>query len=74
MIQLVMQINMCNFQYGLTCHTMIGIAIDGDAEQETYIVKQVGKVSALKKMVEEQHIDYEKTFISHCGMVSDDEA
>ncbi|CDS12111.1 hypothetical protein LRAMOSA04306 [Lichtheimia ramosa] len=45
-----------------------GIAIDGDAEQETYIVKQVGKVSALKKLVEEQHIDYEKTFISHCGM------
>lgn len=51
----------------------IGIAIDGDAEHETYIVKQAGKVSALKKLVEEQHIDYQKTFISHCGMVSDDD-
>ncbi|CDH52476.1 l-glutamine d-fructose 6-phosphateamidotansferase [Lichtheimia corymbifera JMRC:FSU:9682] len=45
-----------------------GLAADGDAEGETYIFKQVGKVAALKKLVDEQQIDFEKTFISHCGM------
>ncbi|KAI9312972.1 putative GFA1-glucosamine--fructose-6-phosphate transaminase [Dichotomocladium elegans] len=45
-----------------------GLACDGDADNETYIFKQVGKVAALKKLVNEQHIDFDKSFISHCGM------
>ncbi|KAI9319665.1 L-glutamine D-fructose 6-phosphate amidotransferase [Dichotomocladium elegans] len=45
-----------------------GLAADGDNESETYIFKQVGKVAALKKLVDGQAIDFEKTFISHCGM------
>ncbi|KAL1932389.1 hypothetical protein VTP01DRAFT_9445 [Rhizomucor pusillus] len=45
-----------------------GLAADGDKENEVLIVKQVGKVAALKKLVSEQQIDFSKTFISHCGM------
>ncbi|KAG0168468.1 glutamine--fructose-6-phosphate transaminase (isomerizing) [Apophysomyces sp. BC1034] len=45
-----------------------GLAADGDMEGETYIFKQVGKVAALKKLVDEQTCDFEKTFVSHCGM------
>lgn len=41
-----------------------GLAADGDTEGETYIFKQVGKVAALKKLVDEQQIDFQKTFIS----------
>ncbi|KAI8141467.1 putative GFA1-glucosamine--fructose-6-phosphate transaminase [Fennellomyces sp. T-0311] len=45
-----------------------GLAADGDAETETLIIKQVGKVAALKKLVDEQDVDFSKSFISHCGM------
>ncbi|ORZ12261.1 hypothetical protein BCR42DRAFT_420317 [Absidia repens] len=45
-----------------------GLACDGDADDSTVILKQVGKVAALKKLVDEQPIDFNKTFISHCGM------
>jgi glucosamine--fructose-6-phosphate aminotransferase (isomerizing) len=48
----------------------LGFACDGDSEDSTLIIKQVGKVAALKKLVDEQQIDFDKTFISHCGMVS----
>lgn len=48
----------------------LGFACDGDSDDTTIIVKQVGKVAALKKLVDEQQIDFGKTFISHCGMVS----
>lgn len=34
------------------------------------IVKQVGKVAALRKLIDEQKVDFGKTFISHCAMVS----
>ncbi|KAI9266492.1 putative GFA1-glucosamine--fructose-6-phosphate transaminase [Phascolomyces articulosus] len=45
-----------------------GLAVDGESSDETYIFKQVGKVAALKKLVNEQQVDFEKAFISHCGM------
>jgi glucosamine--fructose-6-phosphate aminotransferase (isomerizing) len=48
---------------------LIGFAIDGDNE-DAVIIKQVGKVAALRKLVDEQPLDFEKPFISHCGMVS----
>jgi glucosamine--fructose-6-phosphate aminotransferase (isomerizing) len=31
-------------------------------------MKQVGKVAALRKLVDEQTLDFERSFISHCGM------
>ncbi|KAF7727472.1 glutamine--fructose-6-phosphate transaminase (isomerizing) [Apophysomyces ossiformis] len=45
-----------------------GLAVDGDEEKETYIFKQVGKVAALRELTFNQPVDFEKTFISHCGM------
>ncbi|KAF9577103.1 glutamine--fructose-6-phosphate transaminase (isomerizing), partial [Lunasporangiospora selenospora] len=46
-----------------------GLAIDGDSEKEVLIFKQVGKVAALQKLIEEQKaVDWNKTFVSHCGM------
>ncbi|KAI9497887.1 isomerising glucosamine-fructose-6-phosphate aminotransferase [Zychaea mexicana] len=45
-----------------------GLAVDGDKKKETVIIKQVGKVAALKKLVNEQDIDFSKAFVSHCGM------
>ncbi|KAI8997469.1 glutamine-fructose-6-phosphate transaminase [Pilobolus umbonatus] len=44
-----------------------GFAVDGDKEDIT-IMKQVGKVAALRKLVKEQTVDFNKHFISHCGM------
>jgi glucosamine--fructose-6-phosphate aminotransferase (isomerizing) len=46
------------------------VAVDGDTEEEVLIVKQVGKVAALRKLIDEQKVDFGKTFISHCSMVS----
>jgi hypothetical protein len=48
----------------------LGIAADGDTEDSVLIVKQVGKVAALRKLIDEQKVDFGKTFISHCSMVS----
>ncbi|CAG8757603.1 12674_t:CDS:2, partial [Cetraspora pellucida] len=45
-----------------------GLAVDGDANCEVFIYKQVGKVAALKKLVSEQEVDFERQFVSHCGM------
>ncbi|CAO3668083.1 unnamed protein product [Umbelopsis ramanniana] len=45
-----------------------GVAVDADAEDDTMIVKQVGKVAALRKLIDEQKVDFNKTFISHCSM------
>lgn len=55
----------------MTYHYYLGLAADGDEEGETLIVKQKGKVAALKQLVEEQQIDFSKVFVSHCGMVSE---
>ncbi|PKY22160.1 glucosamine-fructose-6-phosphate aminotransferase [Rhizophagus irregularis] len=45
-----------------------GLAIDGDDSGVVLIYKQVGKVAALKKLVAEATVDFEKEFVSHCGM------
>ncbi|CAG8509665.1 8615_t:CDS:2, partial [Scutellospora calospora] len=45
-----------------------GIAVDGESSDEVYLFKQVGKVAALKKLVSEQKIDFEKQFVNHCAM------
>ncbi|KAF9367958.1 glutamine--fructose-6-phosphate transaminase (isomerizing), partial [Mortierella sp. AD011] len=43
-----------------------GLAIDGDGEKDVLIYKQVGKVAALQKLIEEQKsINWGKTFTSH---------
>ncbi|KAI7904756.1 glutamine-fructose-6-phosphate transaminase [Cokeromyces recurvatus] len=44
-----------------------GLAVDGDND-DILIMKQVGKVAALKKLVFDEQIDFGKPFISHCGM------
>ncbi|RHZ55462.1 hypothetical protein Glove_415g37 [Diversispora epigaea] len=45
-----------------------GMAVDGDDSEEVFIFKQVGKVGALRKFLAERQIDFEKQFVSHCGM------
>ncbi|BFZ62781.1 glutamine--fructose-6-phosphate transaminase (isomerizing) [Saitoella coloradoensis] len=46
-----------------------GLAVDGDAQDETFIFKEVGKVSALRKMIEEEgKPDTSKAFFSHVGI------
>lgn len=45
-----------------------GLAIDGDKKNEVFAVKEVGKVAALKKLVEESKFDEAKVFDSHAGI------
>jgi glutamine---fructose-6-phosphate transaminase (isomerizing) len=45
-----------------------GMAVDGDSENEIYLFKQVGKVAALRKLIDEQHVDMNKKFIAHAGI------
>jgi glucosamine--fructose-6-phosphate aminotransferase (isomerizing) len=45
-----------------------GLAIDGDKKNEVIAVKEVGKVAALRKLVEEQQLDETKVFDSHAGI------
>ncbi|EGF79594.1 hypothetical protein BATDEDRAFT_17096 [Batrachochytrium dendrobatidis JAM81] len=46
-----------------------GIAIDGDTEGNVLLFKQVGKVAALRKKIEEQKdLDTDKIFVAHAGM------
>lgn len=45
-----------------------GIAIDGDKPGETFVVRQIGKVAALKKEYELKAYDQTKKFISHAGI------
>ncbi|PWN29894.1 putative GFA1-glucosamine--fructose-6-phosphate transaminase [Jaminaea rosea] len=45
-----------------------GIAVDGDAEKDVLIFKQVGKVDALRKHIAESPVDFTKTFLSQVGM------
>ncbi|KAI8887805.1 glucosamine-6-phosphate synthase [Backusella circina FSU 941] len=44
-----------------------GFSVDGDND-DIAIMKQVGKVAALRKLVDEQSLDFERPFVSHCGM------
>ncbi|AGO10420.1 AaceriABL036Cp [[Ashbya] aceris (nom. inval.)] len=45
-----------------------GIAIDGDAADETFIFKQIGKVSALEREIAERAPARDARFVSHCGI------
>ena len=45
-----------------------GTAIDGDEPDSTVIIKQIGKVEALKKEIEKYNLDREVTFVSHVGI------
>ena len=46
-----------------------GIACDGDKENEVYLFKQVGKVNALRKLINDRKdVDFSKSFISHTSM------
>ena len=45
-----------------------GLAIDGDKKNEVFAVKEVGKVAALRKLVDEQNFDLNKVFDSHAGI------
>lgn len=45
-----------------------GIAIDGDELDSTLIIKQIGKVSALKKEIAKVNPNRDVTFVSHCGI------
>ncbi|KAG0661897.1 glutamine--fructose-6-phosphate transaminase (isomerizing), partial [Monosporozyma unispora] len=45
-----------------------GIAIDGDEPDSTVIIKQIGKVEALKKEISKYDLDRKVTFVSHVGI------
>lgn len=45
-----------------------GIAITGDNLDETFIFKQIGKVSELKKEIDLNNPNKDVTFVSHCGI------
>ncbi|KAK9320437.1 hypothetical protein V1517DRAFT_209436 [Lipomyces orientalis] len=45
-----------------------GLAIDGDKPNEVLLFKEVGKVSALRKLYESSETDDSKTFGSHVGI------
>jgi glucosamine--fructose-6-phosphate aminotransferase (isomerizing) len=47
----------------------IGLAVDGDKPSEFYIFKQVGKVAALRKLIDDQKsVDMNHKFTSHVSM------
>ncbi|AET41221.1 glutamine--fructose-6-phosphate transaminase (isomerizing) GFA1 Ecym_7395 [Eremothecium cymbalariae DBVPG len=45
-----------------------GIAIDGDEADETFIFKQIGKVLALQKEIDDMQPRRDVRFVSHCGI------
>ncbi|KAH9249076.1 glutamine-fructose-6-phosphate transaminase (isomerizing) [Batrachochytrium salamandrivorans] len=46
-----------------------GLAVDGDSEGKVMLFKQVGKVAALRKKIEEiKDLDNDKIFVAHTGM------
>ncbi|KAG4301092.1 hypothetical protein PCK1_002791 [Pneumocystis canis] len=45
-----------------------GLAVDGDNEKEVLVFKEVGKVSALRKLVQESVYDFSKRYLFHCGI------
>jgi len=42
--------------------------VDGDAEKEVILFKQVGKVAALRKLIAESNINFKKTFINQVSI------
>lgn len=49
-----------------TAHT--GLEVDGDSDNEVLIYKQVGKVAALRKLLQESKIQLDKTSLNTTGM------
>lgn len=45
-----------------------GLAIDGDKPNETYVVRQIGKVGALKKEYQQKNFNADVSFVSHAGI------
>ncbi len=45
-----------------------GLAIDGDAKNEVFAFKEVGKVAKLKELIAQAKPDLTKTFDSHAGI------
>ncbi|KAF2480645.1 hypothetical protein BDY17DRAFT_336765 [Neohortaea acidophila] len=45
-----------------------GLAVDGDRKNEVFAFKEVGKVAALKKLIEEEKPDMTKVFDNHAGI------
>ena len=45
-----------------------GIGIDGDNAGEVVLIKQVGKVASLRKLIDETPIDMNKTFVAQCSI------
>jgi len=45
-----------------------GLAVDGDKKNEVFAFKEVGKVAALKKLIEGEKPDLTKVFDSHAGI------
>ena len=47
----------------------LGLAVDGDGKDEVVLFKQVGKVAALRKLINEQTaLDMNKKFLNHVSM------
>ncbi|EJU02167.1 L-glutamine D-fructose 6-phosphate amidotansferase [Dacryopinax primogenitus] len=45
-----------------------GIGIDGDHEGEVLLFKQVGKVAALRQLIDSSNVDFTKTFFAQCSI------
>jgi glucosamine--fructose-6-phosphate aminotransferase (isomerizing) len=45
-----------------------GLAVDGDKKNEVFAFKEVGKVAALKKLIDDEKPDLTKVFDSHAGI------
>jgi glucosamine--fructose-6-phosphate aminotransferase (isomerizing) len=46
----------------------IGLAVDGTSSEEIVICREVGKVVALRKLVNSQSFDFNQTLVSHAGI------
>jgi glucosamine--fructose-6-phosphate aminotransferase (isomerizing) len=45
-----------------------GLAVDGDKKNEVFAFKEVGKVAKLKELIDENKLNLDKVFDSHCGI------
>ncbi|RKP06251.1 isomerising glucosamine-fructose-6-phosphate aminotransferase [Thamnocephalis sphaerospora] len=45
-----------------------GLAVDGASEEDIVICREVGKVAALRKVVDAQTFDFSKVFVSHAAI------
>ncbi|KAK9321468.1 hypothetical protein V1517DRAFT_173529 [Lipomyces orientalis] len=45
-----------------------GFAVDSDKRNENFVIREVGKVSELRKLVQEAHMDMSRRFSTHVGI------